>query len=216
MSADVKGQSDRLEEMLQKQIIDRGITDARVIDAMRHVPRELFFPGQRERDAYADRATPIECGQTISQPYVVALMTASLDVTGESTVLEIGTGSGYQAAVLGRLAKDVCTIERHKPLLDVAFERIMDLGLRNVRFHWGDGHAGWPGGRQFDRVMLTAAPERMPTDLLMNSLVDGGVAVLPVGESDTQYLLRVERRGNELIESRLCPVRFVPMLPEKA
>jgi len=128
-----------LEQMIQEQVIDRGIRDERTLRALRAVPREKFFPRQQRDEPFADRASPIGFGQTISQPYMVALMTARLDVQPSHRVLEIGTGSGYQAAILSHLAREVFTIERVKPLLDAAWERLMELNLRNVRFSFGDG-----------------------------------------------------------------------------
>src|SRR6478752_2300447 len=128
-----------LEQMLQQQVVERGISDPRVLSAMRSVPREKFFPGGSRDDAYADRAAPIGHGQTISQPYMVALMTSRLDVQPTHKVLELGTGSGYQTAILAKLASEVYSIERLKPLLDDAWERLMELNLRNVHFRFGDG-----------------------------------------------------------------------------
>src|SRR3954466_10524969 len=139
-----------LEWMIRTQVVDRGIDDAHVIEAMRHVPRDRFFkPGSTDL-AYADQAAPIGHGQTISQPYMVALMTAKLDLRPEHRVLEIGTGSGYQTAILSKLAGEVFSVDRVKPLLDTAWERLMDLGCRNVHFHHGDGTLGWKAQAPFD------------------------------------------------------------------
>jgi protein-L-isoaspartate(D-aspartate) O-methyltransferase len=206
-----------LEEMIQAQVVGRGITDIRVIDALRAVPRQKFFlPDQRD-DAFADRAAPIGHGQTISQPYVVALMTLRLDVQPEHRVLEIGTGSGYQTAILSKLAREVFTIERVKPLLDESWERLMDLGIRNVHFHVGDGTLGWPNEQDlpFDRILIAAAAPVMPRELLLKQLVEGGIALLPVGPHSEQSLVSVRREGDNLIEQKIAPVRFVPLIGQE-
>lgn len=197
--------------MIQQQVIDRGIDDVRVIDALRKVPRENFFP-KDSAEAHADRAVPIGHGQTISQPYIVALMSSRLQVEPEHTVLEIGTGSGYQAAILAHLAKEVFSIERVKPLLDSAFERILDLGPRNVHFRHGDGTLGWPEVAPFDRIIVTAGAPEMPRKLLLTQLKDGGLAVLPVGPLDQQQLLAVRRKGNDLRAEEIIPCRFVKLI----
>lgn len=145
-----------LERMIQQQVVDRGIRDDRILAAMRAVPRELFFSGQTRNEAYADRSGPIGHGQTISQPYMVALMSQRLEVQPHHRVLELGTGSGYQTAVLAKLAGEVWTIERLKPLLDEAFERILGMGIRNVHYRFGDGTLGWPQESPFDRILITA------------------------------------------------------------
>src|SRR5688500_18826237 len=166
-----------LERMIRQQVIERGITDERVVEALRAIPRDLFFPDEFRHEAYADRAAPIGHGQTISQPYMVALMTSRLDLRPEHRVLELGTGSGYQAAALAKLAGEVYTIERVKPLLDEAFERVLALGLRNVHFRLGDGTLGWPEQAPFDRVLITAGAPEIPRALLLSQLAEGGVAV---------------------------------------
>jgi len=156
-------ESTRQETMIQQQVIERGIRDPRVLAAMRSVQRERFFPPGSKDEAYADRAAPIGHGQTISQPYMVALMTQRLNDGPTDRVLEIGTGSGYQAAIIANLAAAVFTIERLKPLLDIAWERLMELNIRNVHFRHGDGSQGWPEEAPFDRVLITAgAPRRQP------------------------------------------------------
>lgn len=202
----------RNDAMIRSQIIERSITDARVIDALRHTPRERFVTPAEAGHAYQDRPLPIGHEQTISQPYIVALMSERLELRPHHRVLEIGTGSGYQTAVLARLAADVFTVERIKPLLDSAFERLCALGLRNVHFRFGDGMEGWPEKAPFDRIVLTAAPESIPTKLLLDQLSDGGLCVLPVGPSDSQMLRVVVRRGNVLESNAICPVRFVPII----
>lgn len=208
------------ELMIRQQIIDRGITDERVIDAMRKVPRDQFFTVAPKDDAWADRAAPIGFGQTISQPYIVALMTEKLDVQPHHKVLEIGTGSGYQTAVLAHLSHDLYTIERVKPLLDAAFERLLGMGLRNIHFRHGDGTLGWAEAATFDRILIAAGAPQLPRELLLNQLSDGGLAVLPVGEMDEQMLVSVRRSGNELKTTDVSPCRFVQLIgkegwPEK-
>ena len=172
-------------------MIDRGLRDPRLLDAMRAVPRDRFFPPDAAADAHADRAAPIGHGQTISQPYIVALMTDRLSLAGTERVLEVGTGSGYQTAILAQLAAEVFTVERVKPLLDSAFERLHESGVSNVKFRHGDGSAGWPELAPFDRILIAAVAPAVPRRLLLDQLADGGIAVLPVGTGDKQTLLRL-------------------------
>jgi len=200
------------EAMVRQQIIARGISDARVIQAMRAVPREQFFPPNLAEAAYGDHAAPIGHGQTISQPYIVALMSQALQVQPQHEVLEIGTGSGYQAAILSLLAREVFTVERVKPLLDEAFDRLIELDYRNVNYRLGDGTEGWPGHEPFDRILIAAAAPKIPEGLFKAQLLDGGIAVLPVGADNDQTLLQVTRKGEELIARALCPVRFVKLV----
>jgi protein-L-isoaspartate(D-aspartate) O-methyltransferase len=206
-----------LERMIQQQVVERGIRDERVLDALRSVPRELFFPEEGRGSAFADRASPIGPGQTISQPYMVALMTQRLDLRPDSRVLEIGTGSGYQTAVLSRLAPagEVYTVERVKPLLDAAFERVLGLSARNVHFRHGDGTLGWPEAAPFDRILVTAGAPELPRNLLLGQLKDGGVAVLPVGPQDDQMLVEVRREGDDLKVTDVCPCRFVKLIGQE-
>ncbi len=203
---------ERQETMIQQQVVERGLRDGRVLDALRAVPRERFFPADHRDQAYADRPADIGHGQTISQPYMVALMTHRLALHGGERVLEVGTGSGYQTAVLARLAGQVYTVERVKPLLDVAWERLMDLGLRNVHYRHGDGTLGWPDAAPFDRVLIAAGAPAVPERLLLDQLADGGVAVLPVGPADGQMLVEVRRRGDRLATTDVCPCRFVKLI----
>jgi protein-L-isoaspartate(D-aspartate) O-methyltransferase len=203
-----------LEKMIQLQIIDRGVTDERVIEAIRSVPRECFFPREERKMAFRDQASPIGHGQTISQPYIVALMTQRLDVQPDSRVLEIGTGSGYQTALLCKLAAEVYSIERVKALLDKAWERMMDLDLRNVHFRYGDGTLGWPQAAPFDRILIAAGAPQIPEKLLLQQLADGGVAVLPVGPDEQQMLVRLTRRGDVLEREDLCRCVFVKLIGE--
>jgi protein-L-isoaspartate(D-aspartate) O-methyltransferase len=203
------------ETMIQTQVIDRGIRDERLLAAMRSVPRDRFFPEEYRNQSFADRATAIGFGQTISQPYIVALMTQRLDVQAHHKVLEIGTGSGYQTAILARLAADVYTIERIKPLLDEAWERVMELGIRNVRFRLGDGTLGWSEAAPFDRMIITAGAPQLPTQLLLSHLKDDGIAVLPIGAMEEQMLVQVRRRGNNLEATDVSPCRFVKLIGEE-
>jgi len=168
------GEMSDQERMIQQQIIERGIRDQRVIAALRAVPRDRFFVAVNRADAFSDRAAPIGHGQTISQPYIVALMTQRLSIEPPHRILEIGTGTGYQTAILAQLAADVYTIERVKPLLDAAWERLMSLGIRNVHFKHGDGTTGWPVAAPFDRLLITASAPELPELLIRTHLVDGG------------------------------------------
>jgi len=201
-----------LERMIRQQVIDRGITDERVLTALRAVPRDKFFPTESSGEAYADRAAPIGHGQTISQPYMVALMTERLEVRAEHRVLEIGTGSGYQTAILASMCKEVFSLERVKPLLDDAFNRLMDMNVRNVHFRYGDGTLGWPEAAPFDRVLIAAGAPAIPEQLLREQLSDGGLAVLPIGPEDEQMLVVVHRDGAKLISTDVCPCRFVKLI----
>jgi protein-L-isoaspartate(D-aspartate) O-methyltransferase len=194
----------------------RGIADPAVLRALDEVPREHFVDGGLAGSAYADQALPIACGQTISQPYVVAFMTEQLAVQPRHRVLEVGTGSGYQAAVLSRLAREVVSVERYRTLADRARMRLETLGYRNVEVRAGDGLVGVAEGAPFDRIMITAAAESVP-DALTEQLADGGVMVLPLGPHDgTQRLVRLTKNGDELKRENLIGVRFVPLLPGQA
>jgi protein-L-isoaspartate(D-aspartate) O-methyltransferase len=194
----------------------RGIGDAAVLRAMDEVPREYFVEGQFLDAAYADRALPIACGQTISQPYVVAYMTEQLEVRPEHRVLEVGTGSGYQAAVLSRLARETVTIERFRSLANAARTRLETLGYRNVEVRLGDGLAGAPDRAPFDRIVVTAATATVP-ESLVDQLAEGGVMVLPLGPHDgTQNLVKLTKSEDGLSQEALIAVRFVPLLPGQA
>jgi protein-L-isoaspartate(D-aspartate) O-methyltransferase len=195
-------------EMVERQIASRGVTARRVLDAMRTVPRERFVPPELDSRAYDDSPLPIGLGQTISQPYIVAHMTEQLRTEAHHRVLEIGTGSGYQAAILGRLAREVYTIEIVPALARRAAVVLKDLGYGNVHVREGDGYAGWPEAAPFDRILVTAAPETIPQPLL-DQLAAGGVLVAPVG-STTQWIVVAERTDRGIIERRTIPVRFVP------
>ena len=194
----------------------RGIMDQAVLRAMDEVPREHFVEDEFSDAAYADQALPIACGQTISQPYVVAYMTEALAVKPQHRVLEVGTGSGYQAAVLSRLAREVVSIERYRTLAETARARLRTLGYDNVEIIVGDGLAGAPVRAPFDRIIVTAAAETVP-QALIDQLADGGVMILPLGpHGGTQELIRLTRAGRDLKRESLIAVRFVPLLPGRA
>ena len=194
----------------------RGIGDAAVLRAMDEVPREYFVEGASLDTAYADRALPIACGQTISQPYVVAYMTEQLEVEPKHRVLEVGTGSGYQAAVLSRLASEVITIERFRTLAEAARVRLETLGYRNVEVRLGDGLAGAPDKAPFDRIVITAATETVPAGLVAQ-LGEGGVMLLPLGpQAGAQHLVRLTKSRDGTRQEELIAVRFVPLLPGQA
>lgn len=197
--------------MIDEQIVARGVHDARTLDALAAVPREAFVPADLRKRAFDDAALPIGHGQTISQPYIVALMTAALNVCPTDRVLEIGTGSGYQTAVLAKLAAEVCSVERVKPLLDEAFERLAALGLRNVRLRHADGSVGWPERGPFDRILVAAAAPDVPHQLT-DQLIEGGVVVIPTGNRDQQKLLTLTKRKGVLVPQVLCDCRFVPLV----
>jgi protein-L-isoaspartate(D-aspartate) O-methyltransferase len=193
-----------------------GIMDAAVLRAMDEVPRERFVASGQNDIAYADQALPIACGQTISQPYVVAYMTECLEVGPEHRVLEIGTGSGYQAAVLSRLARAVVTIERYRTLADAARTRLAALGFDNVEVVVGDGLLGAPDKAPFNRIIVTAAAEQIPPALL-DQLEEGGIMVLPLGPHDgAQVIVKLTKTKQGLRREDLIGVRFVPLLPGKA
>jgi protein-L-isoaspartate(D-aspartate) O-methyltransferase len=189
------------------------VKDARVLDAMKRVPRHLFVPGVSLRRAYADAPAPIGYAQTISQPTIVAIMSEALELKGRERVLEIGTGSGYQAAILSLLASDVWTIEIVKELAEQARVRLRELGYTNVHVRAGDGYKGWPERAPFDRIILTAAPDDVP-QALFDQLAEGGVLVAPVGPSGwRQRLLRYRKTAGRISSEDLGAVRFVPMVP---
>jgi protein-L-isoaspartate(D-aspartate) O-methyltransferase len=194
----------------------RGIVDRAVLRAMDEVPREQFVAAEYGDAAYTDQALPIACGQTISQPYVVAYMTEQLGVKPNHHVLEIGTGSGYQAAVLSRLAHDVVTVERYRTLADAARIRLETLGYRNVVVVVGDGLVGMPEHAPFDRIIVTAAAETVP-QALVDELAEHGVMVLPLGpHADAQRIVKLTRDADGINRQDLIWVRFVPLLPGRA
>jgi protein-L-isoaspartate(D-aspartate) O-methyltransferase len=194
----------------------QGIRDRNVLSAIERVPRELFLGEDIVDFAYDDRALPIDCGQTISQPFVVAYMTAELGLDDRMKVLEIGTGSGYQTAVLAHLSRRVYSIERFRTLAKLAEERLAKLGLSNVTIMFGDGMEGWPPQAPFDRILVTAAAEDVPSKLV-DQLKEGGRMVLPVGPvGGVQKLVRIERTAEGVTETPLVEVRFVPLVAGKA
>jgi protein-L-isoaspartate(D-aspartate) O-methyltransferase len=198
--------------MVRSQIEARGVRDPRVLDAMRRVPRHLFVPADQREGAYADHPLPIGSGQTISQPYIVAFMTEQLGLKGGEKVLEIGTGSGYQAAVLSALAGRVYSIEIRRELADEARERLERLGITNAEVLTGDGYRGWPEKGPFDAIIVTAAPERVPPPLL-EQLAPSGRMVIPVG-GFYQELKVIDRTPDGFRERSVLPVRFVPFIRE--
>jgi protein-L-isoaspartate(D-aspartate) O-methyltransferase len=200
----------RRRQMVDQQIASRGVKDARVLDALRKVPRERFVPADLASRAYDDQPLPIGHGQTISQPFIVAHMTEALAVEPHHTVLEIGSGSGYQAAILGELARTVYTIEIVPELARRAASTLKSLGYPNVQVREGDGYAGWPEHAPFDRIMVTAAPAEIPRPLI-DQLAVGGRLIIPVGEQGrTQWLTVVDRTAKGVTERRTIPVVFVP------
>ena len=201
--------SKRIQSLLN-QLRQLGIRDERVLDAMAQVPRDKFIDEAFEHSAWENVALPIGQGQTISQPYMVARMTELLELTPESRVLEIGTGSGYQTAILAHLVHHVCSVERIKSLQWHARRRLKQLDLHNVSTRHGDGWQGWQARAPFDAIIVTAAPLEIPV-ALMSQLDEGGILVVPVGD-DRQYLKRVHRRGDEFIIDTVEAVRFVPLV----
>lgn len=201
------------EEMIREQIVARGIKDARVISTMRKVERHLFVPLRLRGYAYDDGPLPIGYDQTISQPYIVAFMTEALELKADDVVLEIGTGSGYQAAILAEIARQVYTIEILKPLAEQARERLSALGYRNIEVKYGDGYLGWPEYAPFDKIIVTAAPNEIPMELVKQLKV-GGKMVLPIG-SFYQELYLITKTEGGFIKKALLPVRFVPMIKSK-
>ena len=200
--------------MVRSQLQRRGITDERVLQAMREVPRHLFVPLEWRHQAYSDRPLPIGDEQTISQPYMVAIMTQSLALQGHEHVLEIGTGSGYQAAVLSRLAAHVSSIEYFADLADSARAVLQRLGYTNVEVIVGDGGLGLPAQAPYDGIIVAAAAPHVPHPLLAQ-LAEGGRLVIPVGSATSQELLIITRRGDDYAQERSDPCRFVPLLGQE-
>lgn len=201
------------EQMVKNQIVSRGVSDAKVINAMLNVKRHLFVPLPQRKNAYSDRPLPIGYGQTVSQPFIVAYMTEMLNLTGNEKVLEIGTGSGYQAAVLSLISKDVYSIEIIKALAEESAERLKKLGYKNVMVKSGDGYFGWDEYAPFDAVVLTAAPKRIP-EPLVEQLSAGGRLVAPVGEFFQELVILDKNLKGEVTTKKSVPVRFVPMTGE--
>ena len=199
--------------MVERQIVARGVKDPAVIRAMRKVPRHRFLPNPNAAMAYWDGPLPIGPGQTISQPYIVAFMTEALRLFGDEKVLEIGTGSGYQTAVLAEIARDVFSIEIVPSLADHATARLKELGYTNVRVRTGDGRQGWLAAAPFDAILVSASPEQVPQPLL-DQLAVGGRMILPLGEKSSQNLVLIRRTENGYERTTLLPVAFVPMTGE--
>jgi len=197
--------------MIESQLVRRGIKDKRVLDAMRQVPRHLFVPKDTRGLAYCDGPLPIGQGQTISQPYIVALMTELLELTGEEKVLELGTGSGYQAAILSRLVGQVYSVERHAALAEKAEKVLAQLGCDNVVISVSDGTLGWSEHSPYEAIIVTAAAPDIPQPL-MEQLADGGRLVAPVGSRWSQVLAKVKRQGETLVREHLTAVAFVPLV----
>lgn len=199
------------QRMVEEQFIRRDITDKRVLDAMRKVPRHVFVPEEHRHLAYSDCPLPIGQNQTISQPYIVALMTQMLGLKGDEIVLEIGTGSGYQAAVLSLVAQEVYTIERYQILAQRALKSIQQLDIKNVTLQVGDGTLGWPEHAPYDAILATAAAPKVPQPLL-DQLAEGGRLVIPVGGRIGQYLESWFREGDKFRHEQTVAVAFVPLL----
>lgn len=199
------------QRMVREQVVARGIKDQKVIQAMLKVQRHLFVPKNQERMAYEDRPLPIGEGQTISQPYIVALMTETLDLNENMRVLEIGTGSGYQAAILAEIVKEVYTIEIIQSLGNKAKKLLKSLNYNNIKVKIGDGYKGWKEYAPFDAIIVTCAPSDIPKPL-ENQLREGGKMIIPLGGSITQELVLLEKRNGKLIKKHVAPVKFVPMV----
>jgi protein-L-isoaspartate(D-aspartate) O-methyltransferase len=206
--------TDQKNDMIRRQLQDRGIFDPRVLDAMQKVAREHFVPTESYKEAYSDQALRIGCGQTISQPYIVALMTEALELLGHETVLEIGTGSGYQTAVLAELAAEVLSLERMEPLVEKSRKTLAAMGYRNVTIRLGDGTLGWPERSPFSRIIATAMAEQCPPSLF-DQLAEDGILVIPLGNRDSQILYAIRKQHGQAKSTALCGCRFVPLVGEQ-
>ena len=200
--------------MLRRQLSGRGIAAERVLTAMGKVPRERFVPPESLFETYADRALSIDCGQTISQPYMVALMTEAMELSGTERVLEIGTGSGYQTAILAELAAEVVSIERHALLSQQAAKILQELGYRNVRLFVGDGSLGRPDQAPYDRIMVTAMAAQCPR-ALFDQLREGGLIIIPIGGHEHQVLHAIRKVSGAAKTTLLTGCRFVPLIGEQ-
>lgn len=201
--------------MVESQLRGRGIKDSRVLEAMQAVPRHLFVPPAVAAAAYADEPLAIGEGQTISQPYIVAAMTEALELTGSERVLEVGAGSGYQAAILSPLAREVIAVEARPMLARTARERLSQLGYSNVRVEIGDGTLGWPPGAPYDGILVAAAAPMVPPPLI-EQLADGGRLVIPLGSAEHQELFRVRKQAGRIVQQALFACRFVPLVGRHA
>lgn len=217
MGAEMKDPAPSGEAMARAELIlelrSQGIEDREVLNAMERVPREMFIPEEFHRLAYDNTALPIDNGQTISQPLIVAMMTEALELHSRVKVLEIGTGSGYQAMILSYLSRRVYTIERHRPLMKQAEARFRELGRSNITTRIGDGNAGWPEQAPFECIMVTAAAPDLPTGLI-DQLAECGRMVVPIGDGPHNQVLYklVKQADGSLTSTRLCDVRFVPLM----
>jgi protein-L-isoaspartate(D-aspartate) O-methyltransferase len=200
--------------MVDRQLRPRGIDDPMTLRVMSKVPREKFVPPELRASAYEDRPLPIGYGQTISQPFIVAFMTQQLKPKSTDRVLEIGTGSGYQAAVLSELVAQVYTIEIVKPLAERSAALLRELGYKNVEVKAGDGYKGWPEHAPFDAIIVTAAPDHVPAPLV-EQLKEGGRMIIPVGKTHAQELYLLEKRGGQVRQTAVIPVRFVPLTRDR-
>lgn len=201
--------------MVSNQLAGRGISDSMVLEAFRNVLRHEFVPQEYRRYAYADQPLPIGEGQTISQPYIVAYMTEILNIQPGDKVLEIGTGSGYQAAILAEVKAEVFTIEVIEPLANRAKEILNSLGYKNIHLKTGDGYQGWEENAPYDAILVTCSPSRIP-EPLKQQLAEGGRMIIPVGrQHDIQFLYLLEKRNGKIRQKNVLPVRFVPMIDEK-
>jgi protein-L-isoaspartate(D-aspartate) O-methyltransferase len=206
--------TETLHDMIEFDLKDRGISDERVLAAFRRIDRSYFVPQMEKRHAYNDRALILSHGQTISQPYIVALMTQALQLTGSEKVLEIGTGSGFQTGILSALARDVYTVERIEFLATTAEDRLLDLGIKNIHFKLGDGSLGWAEFAPYDRILVTAAASQIPQPFI-DQLAEGGILVAPVGAVEEQELITAIKRNGRMEESRGIPCRFVKLIDEQ-
>ena len=206
--------NDKLDWMARTQLESRGIHDPRVLEAVRAVDRAAFVPAEFTEFAYEDRPLGIGEGQTISQPYMVALMTQSLALSGRERVLEIGTGSGYQTALLARLAAEVYTVEYYASLQERAKAVLDGLGFTNIHYRVGNGRRGWPEEAPFDRILCAAAAENVPY-VWLEQLADPGMLLVPIGPRESQVLVQVSKRGGRTLRSEFCPCRFVPLMDEE-
>lgn len=202
------------ERMVESQLESRGISNEKIISIMSLIPRHLFISGKKRSESYGDYPLSIGCRQTISQPYMVAIMTEQLGLTGREKVLEVGTGSGYQTAVLAELAQEVYTIERIPQLLKRSEKLLIELGYSNINFRCGDGSRGWPEAAPFDRILVAAAAYSVPPEL-KEQLADNGILIIPVGgSSNYQQLTELRRSGNHLAVKKGLGCRFVPLVRE--
>ncbi|MGB2886895.1 MAG: protein-L-isoaspartate(D-aspartate) O-methyltransferase [Candidatus Acidiferrales bacterium] len=197
--------------MVERQLRGRGIKDSRVLEAMQAVPRHLFVPPATAAAAYSDEPLAIGEGQTISQPYIVAAMTEALELTGTERVLEVGAGSGYQAAILSVLAREVIAIEARPMLARTARDRLSGLGYSNVRIEIGDGTLGWPSSAPYDGILVAAAAPMVPPPLI-EQLAEGGRLVIPLGSAEHQELFRVRKQAGRIVQQALFSCRFVPLV----